>query len=185
DYIARPTAPATATAAVSAVSAETRRANFIQARRIFAAEVQVLREFAAAYTRGEPFTLMLLRASQHASTHTPTEQHHITVDVASEKGWEEGSGFARTGFHVYSVNGEMAKGYRAYTRKKSLGKKGHFRQGKAKEQIDEAKSRNLQQYLERMVEKYSDAKLRKCAPKIGRTEGSATQATWASVVRKD
>ncbi|KAG6092204.1 hypothetical protein E4U14_000825 [Claviceps sp. LM454 group G7] len=51
DYIAHPTAPATATAAVSA---ETRRANFIQARRIFAAEVQVLRDFAAAYTRGEP-----------------------------------------------------------------------------------------------------------------------------------
>ncbi|KAG6240709.1 hypothetical protein E4U25_007576 [Claviceps purpurea] len=203
DYINQPTAPATRytpidATATAAVSAETSRANFIKVRRIFAAELTVLRNFAAAYNRGEPdlndvapyrdtqpCEIIVVRASQHASTHTPTEPKHITVDVASEESWEEGSGYARNGFHVYSVDDNMGLGYRAYTRKKGLGGKGRFHQGKAKQQVEEAKSRNLQQYLERMIGESSDAELRQCAPKIGKTEGSATQVTWASVVRKD
>ncbi|KAG6073142.1 hypothetical protein E4U15_006558 [Claviceps sp. LM218 group G6] len=97
-----------------------------------AAEIGVLRDFAAGYTRGDldlngkvpynevrPIGIILVRASHHVSKYTGFEPLHITVDVSSEESWAEGLGFARTGIHVFSVDDVVAMGYKNYDKKKS------------------------------------------------------------------
>ncbi|KAG6279303.1 hypothetical protein E4U47_003765 [Claviceps purpurea] len=113
-----------------------------KAKRLRAAEMEVIRDFAAAYNRRDLFALTLLRASHHASTYTPFEHRHITVDVASEESWEEGLGFVRSGIHVFSVNNVVAMGYKNYDRKKSA-RKGNYDQGEIGKQLEEARSRDL------------------------------------------
>ncbi|KAG6210684.1 hypothetical protein E4U35_004673 [Claviceps purpurea] len=125
-----------------------------KAKLLRAAEIKVLRDFAAAYTRGDldlngkvphgdvrPIGIILVRASHHISNHTPSEPRHITVDVSSEESWEEGLGFARAGIHVFSVNNDVTMGYKKYDRKKS--RKGPYDKGEIKRQLDEARTRDL------------------------------------------
>ncbi|KAG6196111.1 hypothetical protein E4U50_008346 [Claviceps purpurea] len=126
-----------------------------KAKRLRAAEMEVIRDFAAAYNRRDldlngkgphedvrPIGIVLVRASHHASTYTPFEHRHITVDVASEESWEEGLGFVRSGIHVFSVNNVVAMGYKNYDRKKSA-RKGNYDQGEIGKQLEEARSRDL------------------------------------------
>ncbi|KAG6281645.1 hypothetical protein E4U46_000258, partial [Claviceps purpurea] len=81
--------------------------------------------------------------SHHRSTRTPREPKHVTVDIASERNWQDGLGFARAGMHVFSVNNDVTRGYRGY--KWTTKTKGRFTSDVIKSQLDEAKNNNLQE----------------------------------------
>ncbi|KAG6104443.1 hypothetical protein E4U13_008378 [Claviceps humidiphila] len=116
--------------AESTIDGDANAAAIIRAKRLRAAEIEVLRDFAAAYTRGE----------RDLNGYTPSEAKHITIDLASEESWREGLGFARTGLHVFSVDDVMAMGYQNYDKKNS--RKRNY-QGTIRLQLDEARNLDL------------------------------------------
>ncbi|EJP61255.1 uncharacterized protein BBA_09791 [Beauveria bassiana ARSEF 2860] len=115
-------------------------------------EVRVLQEFAAAWTKGEldvngkpPFQdaqtcdRIVVTGGDHVSTNTPQEARHLTISPASEASWA--AGWARSGIHVYSIDNQLAMGYRGWRR--ASNSRNRFQGGMIKQHLQEAMSNAL------------------------------------------
>lgn len=55
------------------------------------------------------------RARFHYNAERPEEPWHITVDFGNRKTWNNGTGFFRDGYHIYTKNNDLSQGYAGYS----------------------------------------------------------------------